>query len=170
MIVAVDSSVLLYLIDPDVPAPRAVDGSLPDRCKERVDYLIDQMSKAGDRLLVPTPVLAEVLVRSGSAGPDWLNTLRGRKAVRVAPFDERAAVECAEQTRLRAARTRSSPRAKAKFDEQIVAIAIVERAEMILSDDPDIRSLAPPSIVVRGIADLDLPPSAAQPDMFGDPE
>jgi hypothetical protein len=62
----------------------------------------------------------------------------------------------------RSQRTRTATRAKAKFDEQIVAIALAEQAEMILSDDSDIRALAPSRLTVKGIADLELPPEEAQ--------
>ncbi len=169
MIVAVDSSILLHLIDPALPVPVGSDGVVPDRCRERLDYLIDQMSKNNERLIVPTPVLSEVLVKAGHAGQDWLTVFRGRRAIRIAPFDERAAVECAALAQQRAASLKKGPKAKAKFDEQIVSIAIVERAQMILSDDSDIKSLAPKSLTVKGIRDLALPPASAQSDMFPDP-
>lgn len=117
-------------------------------------------------MLIPTPSLSEALVKAGNAGQDWLNSLHGRKAVRVAPFDEKAAVECAELVRQRHGRRGRTTRAKAKFDEQIVAIAVAERAEVLLSDDPDIRNIAPPTLIVKGIGDLDLPPDDPQGGLF----
>lgn len=163
MIVAIDSTVLLHLIDPQLPVPPDPDsGKIPERCAERLDYFIELLSKDGGRLIVPTPVLAEVLVHAGAAGPDWLNMLRGRKAIKVADFDTLAAIECAGMTLERPRRDRQSTRRKAKFDEQIVAIAIVERAELILSDDTDIRALAPRGVIVKGIGELQLPPEDPQ--------
>lgn len=163
MIVAIDSTVLLLLIDPGMSVPADPEtGERPEGCAERLDHFIEQLSKDGGRLIVPTPVLAEVLVHAGAVGTDWLNTLRGRKAIKVADFDTRAAIECAGMTLERPSRQRQSSRRKAKFDEQIVAIAIVENAEMILSDDADIRALAPRGVQVKGIADLQLPPEDPQ--------
>ncbi len=168
MIVVVDSTVLLHLIDPNVSVPADAAGNVPDQCSKRLNHLVEQLSKQSGRLIVPTPVLAEVLVRAGAAGQDWLTAFKGRRAVRIADFDERAAVECAAMARERGQRAHSTPRSKAKFDEQIVAIAVIENAEMILSDDQDIRALAPRGMAVKGIGDLELPPEAAQAGLFGD--
>lgn len=168
MIASVDSAVLLYLIDPDLPAPKDAEGEKIERCQDRLNYFIDSLGKSGGRLIVPTPVLAELLAKSGRAGGDWLNILTGKKAIRIAPFDVRAAVECAALHADRATRHHSGTKAKLKFDEQIIAISKIEQAEAILSDDSDIRKLAPDGVRVIGIGDLDLPPSAAQADMFED--
>ncbi|MBS7668802.1 PIN domain-containing protein [Croceicoccus gelatinilyticus] len=168
MIVTVDSAVLLHLIDPTIPARAGPDGIVPDRCSDRINHFIDQLSKQGGRVIVPTPVLAELLVKADHAGPDWLNTFKGRKAIQVADFDERAAIECAALARARSQRSRTGTRAKAKFDEQIVAIAQVHRSEIILSDDGDIEKLAPKNMKVRGVSSLELPPQAAQSELFDD--
>lgn len=162
MIVAIDASVLLYLVDPSLSAPLDEAGNPIAHCAERLEHLLSSMSKNGDRMLVPTPSLAEALVHAGGAGQDWLAVLHGFRAIRVAPFDERAAIECAVLAYNRSQGTRTTTRAKAKFDEQIVAIALAEQAEMILSDDGDIRTLAPSRLVVKGIAELELPPEDAQ--------
>lgn len=163
MIAVIDSTVLLHLIDPTVAVARHPQTEeIPTRCVERLDHFIDQLSRAGGRLIVPTPTLAEVLVYAGPAGPDWLNTLRGRKSIRIASFDERAAIECAALAADRKKAGRKSTRNKAKFDEQIIAIAKVENADLILSDDADILSLAPRGMQVKTIGDLDLPPEDPQ--------
>lgn len=166
MIVAADASVILHLIDPDLPAVPDSDGRPVTKCRERIEHLLDTMTKRGDTLLIPTPALAEMLTRGGDVGNDWLSVLSGKRAIRVAPFDQMAAIECAALARTRKARKPAATRRKAKFDEQIVAIAVTGKAEEILSDDKDIRALAPKGMSVRGIADLDLPPEAAQSDMF----
>lgn len=55
---------------------------------------------------------------------------------------------------------------KVKFDRQIVAIARVEGAERIYSNDDDIKRLgASDGIEVMMLDDLELPP-AATPDLF----
>ncbi|MFX6011401.1 hypothetical protein ABTE87_22180, partial [Acinetobacter baumannii] len=65
----------------------------------------------------------------------------------------------------------TSSRTKAKFDDQIVAIARVERATVIYSDDADIAKLAGPSVTVIGMASLPMPPAPPSagpkpPDLF----
>ena len=82
----------------------------------------------------------------------------------------RHAAECAQLTAKRAAKTGDAPigwRDKAKFDEQIMAIAIVEGAATIYSDDADIVKLAPEGMEVIGLAALPLPPEDAQPKLPG---
>lgn len=163
MIVAVDAGVLLHLLNPDLPAPIDPEtGERPTDCAARVEHLIDRISRVGGRLVIPTPALSEILVKAGAAGPDLLARLAGKKSIRVASFDEMAAVECAALAGGRAARGRTSPRPKAKFDEQIVAIAVVEACEEIVSDDGDMLRLAPSGMKVTRLAELPLPPVSAQ--------
>lgn len=60
------------------------------------------------------------------------------------------------------ARAPAPTRAKAKFDDQIVAIAAVEGATTIYSDDEDIAKLAEGRFEVVKIAAVPLPPESAQ--------
>lgn len=170
MIIAIDASVLLHLIDPKLPVRPSADGQVPQRCEERVNHFIEQCSKNGDRLLIPTPALAEALVGAGDAGPAWLGILRGHRSIRIAPFDEKAAVECSVLAQERGKRCGATTRNKAKFDEQIVAIAVAEQCEWLLSDDQDLYKLAPPHLMVKGVSDLDLPPEDRQGQLFGGEE
>jgi len=109
-----------------------------------------------------------VLVRSGSAGPQIVETL-GRSAVfKIMPFDSLAAIEAAVLTRaaIDAGDKRSgsdSTWAKIKFDRQIVAIAKVARATAIYSDDADVRTIATAEdIAVIGLDELPVPPQNPQ--------
>lgn len=64
--VVFDTSVLTLAFDQDARAPIDPATGLPlTRCKERIDYLLQTMSAAKQRVLIPTPVLAEYLVRGG---------------------------------------------------------------------------------------------------------
>jgi hypothetical protein len=57
--------------------------------------------------------------------------------------------------------------AKIKFDRQIVAIAKVARATTIYSDDSDVRVIAAAEgIAVVGLAELELPDTKRQGDLF----
>jgi hypothetical protein len=78
-------------------------------------------------------------------GQELLRILPSSRHFRIAPFDERAAVEFAARQAERIAASERAPeatRTKAKFDDQIVAIAAVEGATTIYSDDEDIAKLA----------------------------
>jgi hypothetical protein len=59
-------------------------------------------------------------------------------------------------------RAPAATRAKAKFDDQIVAIAAVESATTIYSDDEDIAKLAEGRFAVIKIAAIGLSPESAQ--------
>lgn len=169
MIAAIDASVLVYLLDATAPAPLDKDSGAPVAdCKARVDHLVATLGQRQDKLLVPTPALAEVLARAGSAGPEWLRLLRQSRHILIGDLDERAAVECAAMAakRLASSGGGTRPRWKAKFDEQIVAIAAVEGAKTIYSDDGDMVGLVREGVQVIGIAALPLPPTVAQPDLL----
>jgi len=175
LIVAFDASVLVFVITPDAKAP--IDPATSERvtrCADRINFLIAELARERAKIIIPTPALAEVLVRARQAGPEFLRILRGNQSFRIASFDERAAVEhAARQT---GGRAEGSTRAKAKFDDQIAAIAAVEQATRIYSDDRHIRFSAGTAFEVRGIADLPVPPEEPQlnlqlgrPDVNGSP-
>lgn len=166
MIAAFDATVLMYLFDANANAPQDADTGEPvSQCQARVSHLIAELQRAKAKIIIPAPALAEVLVYGKREAPDWLRILSTSKHFRIAPFDQLAAVEFAEMERLRLASAPKRSQAehrKAKFDEQIVGIARAEQVDVIYSDDSDIRKLAGDRMEVRGIAELPLPPSAAQ--------
>jgi predicted nucleic acid-binding protein len=166
LIAAFDASTLVYVIDEHAKPPiDPATGKPLDRCHERVMHLLESLQQENIKIVIPTPALAEVLVRAAKGGPEFLRILSSSKHFRIAPFDERAAVEFAARQAERIAaneRAPASTRAKAKFDDQIVAIAAVEGATMIYSDDEDIAKLAEGRFAVIKIAAITLPPEAAQ--------
>lgn len=168
MIVAFDATVLVYLLDDKARPPIDLQTGKPvPYCAERVKALIEELQHDKAKIVVPTPSLAEVLVKAQQAAPTWLAVLNASKHFRVAPFDERAAVEfAAMQANKQAGRFAGQSRQKAKFDDQIVAIAAIEGAEVIYSDDVDIKKLAGDRFKVLGIADLPLPEQQAQGSLF----
>ncbi|PZR81526.1 MAG: hypothetical protein DLM68_17670 [Hyphomicrobiales bacterium] len=160
--VVFDASILLFVFDENTPS------SVP-RAKERVEYLIDQLSAAGEKIVIPTPALSECLVHAGPAGPDYLTILGKQSCFRVASFDERAAVEAAVRTfqaRQRGQRKGGNPDAsktKIKFDRQIAAVAAVEGATAVYSDDSDLREYAREAgMDAYQLSDLPLPPEDPQ--------
>jgi hypothetical protein len=168
--VVFDASILLFVFDENVRS------SVP-KAKERVEYLIDTLSKTGEKIIIPTPALSECLVHAGPAGPEYLNIIGKQSCFRVASFDERAAVEAAIRTyqaRQRGRRTGGNPeatKAKIKFDRQIVAIATVENATTLYSDDGDVIGYAREAgMEAYRLADLPEPPEDPQTAMqFDEP-
>lgn len=168
--IVLDNSVFLYFIQPSADPPLDPSTGHPvERCKERLDRLIADLSKSGKRLLLPTPVITEALVSTGTDAASFLNEIRRHSVFRIADFDQRAAIECsimiAQHWHGRLKQLRSDvSRHRIKFDLQIVAIARVASAHEILTDDPDVKKVAAiTGMAYRGIADLPLPD---KPDQY----
>ena len=109
------------------------------------------------------------MVDAGPAGAEYLTIIGKQSCFRVASFDERAAVEAAIRTfqaRQRGQSKGGNPeaaRAKIKFDRQIVAIATVEGATAVYSDDADVVAYAREAdIEAYRLSDLPEPPEDPQ--------
>jgi hypothetical protein len=160
--VVFDASLLLLVLDEGAKA------SVPHG-RERVEHLIDTLSGIGETIIIPTPALSECLVHAGPAGQEYLNIIGKRACFRVVSFDERAAVEAAVRTHealQRGQRRGGNPEAsktKIKFDRQIVAVAVVEGATAIYSDDSDVIAYAQEAgLDGYRLEDLPLPPEDRQ--------
>jgi predicted nucleic acid-binding protein len=173
--VVVDASILLLLFRPDAAVPADRSGRGIARAKDRVDFLVTQLERDRTRILVPTPALAEVLVKADAdARRVIVETLQRQHVFQIESFDLRAAIEVATMQRndpaAKSRNKRMSPQAtyaKLKYDRQIVAIAIVNQAQRIYSDDGDIRTLAQrAAIPVTALAELPLPPEDPNYELF----
>ena len=60
-----------------------------------VERLINTLEQRRETINIPTPALSEVLVHAHTAGPEYLNILDRHACFRIAPLDQRAAVELA---------------------------------------------------------------------------
>ena len=164
-----DTTMLLYLLDPEARPPKDSRTGQPIvDPKIRVEALVDALHAERQAVLVPTPVLSEVLVHADDAAPSYLELLANTSRFRVAPFDEKAAIELAEMTRraseggdLRAGT--DATRAQLRFDRQILAIARVQGEDHVYTDDRNMRTFAKKEgFHVTGLPDVPLPPSAGQ--------
>jgi hypothetical protein len=126
LIVAFDASIIIYVIDDQANPPiDPATGKAVDRCRERVTHLLEFLQQQNAKIVIPTPTFAEVLVRAAKGGPEFLRIFASSRHFRLAAFDERAAVELAARQAERivaGGRAPGKTRAKAKFDDQIVAI------------------------------------------------
>ena len=166
--VVFDANFLIYFLDPKIK-----DGVGNNA---RIDYLVAAIQKSGERIVVPTPALSELLVKAGDAGPKYLEIVARSKFFRVAEFGERAAVEAAALTRDAIAQggkrgvTPEADWAKVKFDRQIVAIARVVGAKAIYTNDGQLsKHSRTAGIAAIGPGDLPEPPEAPQLELRLDP-
>jgi hypothetical protein len=170
MIITLDNSTLTLLINPSARPPNDPSTGGPvTYAKERIEALIAGLV-GSDRLIIPAPVLAELLVGAGEGGPEIINQIQSSARLQVVPFDQRAAVELAVMTR--EAETAGSkkgvslePWQKVKFDRQIIAIAKVVSSDAILSDDKKLCEFAQ-SVGVPAQSTWDLPVPSTDPGLF----
>lgn len=138
--VVFDANFLIYFLDPKI---KDGVGSNP-----RIDHLVAMIEKSGERIVVPTPALSELLVKAGDATSKYLEIIARSKYFRIAEFGVRAAVEAAElerEARSKGAKRGVTPDAtwdKVKFDRQIVAIARAVGAKTIYTNDDQLARQA----------------------------
>lgn len=168
--VAVDANVLVAL----------VDAALSTDDRARLDEFVSQMDKAKGQIVIPMPALAEFLAGADMAGLEYLDKLERKAYIEVAPFDRKAATECAlleaashGRATQAAANGKSAAaakkdgsngsRQKVKVDRQIVAIAKACGARAIVSGDDGVRAAAlRAGVQPMTIQELPLPDSARQ--------
>ena len=163
-----DSTYLVVYLHPN-PKPAMDRSNQPvKQFKERVHNLIGTLNASSTVVGVPTPALAEVLVRSGKSRGQFLTTLSDTYRFEIIPFGTRAAIEASELIERLKDENKSQPVdnwAKIKFDIQITAIGKAESATTIYSDDKDIEGYAKRwKIPVTRICDLPVPTPPEPPD------
>ena len=174
MAVVFDAMNLIRLLGPE-SADAPIDpstGKEVDRYQDRLSFFVRTLSNEGERVIVPTPALAELLVGAGEAGAGYLAILNNTAAFEIAPFDQMAAVEAAlietwPALRVTNGGVAESPWQTVKFDRQIVAIARVRRVAAICSDDTDLAKHARRMTIQTVHSwDLPLPAEDLQLDIF----
>jgi hypothetical protein len=173
--IALDTTALSALFIPGAKLCRAGTNTPVKHGKERLEALVERIAKDRDAILIPTPVLSELLV---CISPDKIAELLGQVNAsiwfRVEAFDTAAAVELALRTAnaitagdKREGAPADTPWTKVKFDRQIVAIAIVNGASEIISDDPHVRAIGERwGIKVTSVDDLPVPSELIPPPLL----
>jgi predicted nucleic acid-binding protein len=149
MMVGVDNTFLTLLFHPKARPPKDPSTGLPvDRLDERIDLLIETLEEDAETIIIPTPVLTEFLVLAENDGPRYLTEIDQNRLYRIEPFDVKAAIELAAfHLHVRASGggrrgVQEGTYAKISFDRQIVAIAKVNGAHTIYSDDEGVKKFA----------------------------
>jgi predicted nucleic acid-binding protein len=171
--VAIDNTTLALLLHPTAKPPKDPKTGQPlPKSRERIEQLIADLDAEDERMLIPTPVLCEFLILAGKDGPQYLEKIQASKTLLLKPFDERSAIELAAMEL--SARGRGGKRAgsespyqKVKFDRQIVAIAVVNKAHTIYSDDQDLGKFAS-SVGLKVVCTWNLPVPPSKTPLFDD--
>jgi len=171
VIAAMDNTFLTVLLNPKAaPRPNPDTGLPVSHCKQRIEALIDEISRTDGTLLIPAPALAEALCAT-SAVEAYLDELRQYSSIDVAPFDAPAAYELGRV--IREAALSGDKRSgeignwqQVKMDRAIVAIAISRSVDVFYSDDGrQINFAKMAGLTVKSTWDLALPDKYAQHDL-----
>ncbi len=164
--VAIDNTTLALLLHPQAKPPEDPKTKRPlEKAQQRIEQLISDLDADAERVVIPTPVLCEFLILAGKEGPLYLEKIQAARTLLVRPFDERAAIELAAMEladRRKGGKKGGSdaPYQKVKFDRQIVAVARVNGAHTLYSDDDDVRKFAiKAGMKVVATWELPIPPS-----------
>lgn len=158
--VLIDANFLVALLSPKED----------DEAGMRARYLVKRVAQRKGTLIVPTPVIAEYLVRADEAGIGSLNTFERQAHIDMAVFDRAAAFECAMLDRAAILGPQGDkkdgsdePWQKIKVDRQVVAIGKVRGALLVVSQDKGVRTAALRSgMQACTIQELPLDPDDAQ--------
>lgn len=168
--VVFDTSVLAISFDKNAAVPLDPSTGVPIAdCQARIDYLLKNLGASKVRIIIPTPVVAEFMVMGGPDREKRVDLIANSKVFLVAPFDLRAAVECAliEEGEVRVALPSSETKAKVKFDRQILATAIARGATTIYTGDKQLASRAKRCGLQAVLTwELELPPAAPESPQF----
>jgi hypothetical protein len=147
-VVLFDTCFLLHVISDSV---RETD----PKTRALIDKLLLKLQQLGERIVVPTPALSEVLVGSGKARSAHLQILKKASKFKIMPFDEIAAVRGAEWLAKDLGFDTSKPGKKkgkrggakgdwpkVKVDRQIVIVAQIENVHTIYTNDADVEVLS----------------------------
>jgi predicted nucleic acid-binding protein len=164
--VVFDTSLICIAFDEQVAVPWDPATSQPiSDCKARINLLIQELSDRKTQIFLPTPVLAEYLVKAGKEKSARLQTLKSSKVFSVKPFDEKSAIECAmlEDADLKRGKKLDDTQTKAKvrFDRQIISIAKVHGATTIYTGDSNLAQCARDN-KLNAVLTWELPPPPAE--------
>ncbi len=170
--VVFDATMLLSLIHPNCGVPIDSSTGLPvTHPKERIEALVRELQKAKTKIGVPTPALSEALVRIGANRQQFVDKFNDMSIFECLAFDQLSAIELAIMTKeaIDAGDKRGGSQdiwSKVKFDRQIVAIAKVNGATTIYTDDGGLKNTATAQgFIVIGLADIPIPPEKAQAEL-----
>jgi hypothetical protein len=155
-IVSFDSTTLSLILDRNAKASTK-------NAAEAVADLLQSLVEEKARIIIPTPVLAEVLLMATHDGPNFLTEIKKYSCFQIRPFDEKAAIEFAaiytSSIDKKIRRKKEVEKMKVTFDRQIVVIAKTRDAQIIYSDDEHVREIAEEfGLTVIGFKDLKIKP------------
>ena len=175
MIVAFDTGMLSLALHQKGKFPNDPDTGQPvEKPRERIEHLVEELTKARATIVIPAPSLAEFLVVVGKAATAYIQTINRSARFDIRPFDEMAAIEAAQMfMQFQASGDKKGGGEgdwqKVKVDQQIVAVAKVNRAQCIYTSDKGIVNIAAAyGLACTPVWRLPPPPTDSQGNLFRD--
>jgi predicted nucleic acid-binding protein len=165
-----DNTFFTLVLNPAAaPRPDPGTGNPVDHHRLRIEALIEDLGRKKAKIVLPTPAIAEAMCICGDFDK-VLVKIEEYEVFEPCTFDTRSAIELARMTRV--AVNGGDKRGgslgdwqKIKIDRQIVAIAKVNGASILYTDDDSQTNFATHcGLKVVHTWDLDLPASHAQID------
>lgn len=134
--------------------------------KARLENFLAECRKNNHEVLIPTPVLSELLVGVDEAAmPDVIGALKSHQSVQIVSYDETTAIEYAlifpEQLEL--FKSTGVSKQVMKFDSMILAMCSRFQVTCLLTGDNSMANKArQKGIQVKRIEDLPVPDEARQ--------
>lgn len=134
---------------------------------DRAEYLIEQCEEKQNKIIVPSIVVAELLMGTSSAKHEKVIQVLEKRFI-IPPFDLQASAFFAKIWRQNKAMRKAliaeglATRAELKADSMIVATAVARKAWCIYSMDPHIKKFADGFVSV-----LDIPELPNEPTQLG---
>ena len=138
--VGFDNTMLSILLNPNgrIPLDPATGQPVVD-AKRRAENLVSQLGKSRQKIIVPTPAVAELLTAIGPSAQEYFSIVARSRLFEVASFDARCAMELAclnrEVFAVNDPKNLDEAYQKIKIDRQIIAIFKVAGVENIYTDD-----------------------------------
>lgn len=173
MPVAFDNTVATVLFNRRAGIPPHPETGQPiEMARQRIEGLVRKLQKEKERIIIPTPVIAELLTVAGPDGTQYFDTITRSKQFQVGDFDVRAALEVSlmNATALVEGDKKDgidAPWQKIKVDRQIVAICKVNNVSVLYTDDGSLRRTAEKvGLTTMGIHELPIPDEDRQGNLL----
>ena len=145
--VGFDTTTLSILLNPNAGIPLDPSTKRPViLAKRRAEFLVESLGKDRQRIIIPTPAVAEILTVIGPDAQQYFDIIGRSRLFEVAAFDSRCAIELACLNRDVFAETdaknAAEPYQKIKVDRQIVAIFKVAGVGQVYTDDEGLSKRA----------------------------
>lgn len=157
----IDANVLMQLlgvISNGLVCPQS--GQPIDKLDLRAEALLAKFSQPHFDLLIPAPVLAEVLVKiEPEKHQEYTDAINGMTCLSIVNFDQKSAIECAklfDSQEVKQLKREGETKAKIAVDRQVIAIAVANGAgELWTHDKKMCRKAKKTGIDVMSFADID---------------